>query len=95
MAPVLVFPYDMVERKWSFGISMNGRVFINFQNILDVRHSRFEPLGNDSINQPNFVTDIYAPTNGRISNGGIKLYLYLWLTIIITTTQAITTALPY
>lgn len=65
----------MLERKWSFGGSTKGSIFINFENILDVRQSRFEPLVNGSINQPNFVTDIYAPTDGRIINGGIKLYL--------------------
>ena len=65
----------MLERKWSFGKSTRGSVFINFENILDVRQSRFESLVDGSITQPNFVTDIYAPTDGRIINGGIKLNL--------------------
>lgn len=71
----------MLERKWSFGgkaspgRATKGSVFINFENILDVRQSRFESLVDGSINQPNFVTDIYAPTDGRIINGGIKLNL--------------------
>lgn len=65
----------MLERKWRFGRTTRGSVFINFENILDVRQSRFEPLVDGSINQPNFVTDIYAPTDGRIINGGIKLNL--------------------
>lgn len=60
----------MLERKWSF-----GSIFINFENFLDVRQSRFEPLVNGTATQPTFVTDIYAPTDGRIINGGIKLKL--------------------
>ncbi|QHW00746.1 TonB-dependent receptor [Spirosoma endbachense] len=60
----------MIERKWSF-----GSIFINFENFLDVRQSRFEPLVHGTPTQPTFVTDIYAPTDGRIINGGIKLKL--------------------
>ena len=60
----------MIERKWSF-----GSIFINFENFLDVRQSRFEPLVGGTSTQPTFVTDIYAPTDGRIINGGIKLKL--------------------
>ncbi|GAB4011943.1 hypothetical protein GCM10028808_26840 [Spirosoma migulaei] len=65
----------MIERKWSFGHNTKGSIFINFENFFDVRQSRFEPLVNGTITQPNFVTDIYAPTDGRIINGGIKLKL--------------------
>ncbi|AKD58766.1 hypothetical protein SD10_24460 [Spirosoma radiotolerans] len=80
----------MIERKWSFGGASQGRatlgranaggairgsVFINFENILDVRQSRFESLVSGAVTQPTFVTDIYAPTDGRIINGGIKLNL--------------------
>ncbi|QIP16130.1 TonB-dependent receptor [Spirosoma aureum] len=60
----------MIERKWSF-----GSIFINFENFLDVRQSRFEPMVRGTPTQPTFVTDIYAPTDGRIINGGIKLKL--------------------
>ncbi|WP_420149122.1 TonB-dependent receptor [Spirosoma sp.] len=60
----------MIEKKWSF-----GSVFINFENFLDVRQSRFEPLVGGTPTNPSFVTDIYAPTDGRIINGGIKLKL--------------------
>ncbi len=70
----------MIERKWSFGRGpagnrTKGSIFINFENFLDVRQSRFEPLVSGTITQPTFVTDIYAPTDGRIINGGIKLKL--------------------
>ncbi len=60
----------MIERKWSF-----GSIFLNFENFLDVRQSRFESLVGGTSTQPVFVTDIYAPTDGRIINGGIKLKL--------------------
>lgn len=65
----------MIERKWSFGRNTKGSIFINFENFLDVRQSRFEPLVSGTVVQPTFVTDIYAPTDGRIINGGIKLKL--------------------
>lgn len=65
----------MIERKWSFGRATKGSVFLNFENFLDVRQSRFEPLVGGTTIQPTFVTDIYAPTDGRIINGGIKLKL--------------------
>lgn len=60
----------MVERKWKW-----GSLFINFENFLDVRQSRYEPLVTGPVGQPTFVTDIYAPTDGRIINGGFKLKL--------------------
>ena len=63
----------MIERKWSFGRNAKGSVFVNFENFLDVRQSRFEPLVSGTVAQPVFVTDIYAPTDGRIINGGIKI----------------------
>lgn len=64
----------MIERKWSFGAS-GGSLFINFENFLDVRQSRFEPLVGGTPANPIFVNDIYAPTDGRIINGGIKFKL--------------------
>ena len=60
----------MIERKWGW-----GSLFINFENFLDARQSRYEPLVTGPIGQPTFVTDIYAPTDGRIINGGFKLKL--------------------
>lgn len=65
----------MIEKKWSFGRATKGSIFVNFENFLDVRQSRFEPLVGGTPTQPTFVTDIYAPTDGRIINGGIKLKL--------------------
>jgi iron complex outermembrane receptor protein len=60
----------MIERKWQW-----GSVFINFENFLDVRQSRYESLVQGTAQNPQFVTDIYAPTDGRVINAGIKLKL--------------------
>ncbi len=60
----------MIERKWDW-----GSLFINFENFLDARQSRYESLVTGSVSAPTFVTDIYAPTDGRIINGGFKLKL--------------------
>ncbi|CCH55122.1 Colicin I receptor [Fibrisoma limi BUZ 3] len=60
----------MIERKWKW-----GSIFVNFENFLDVRQSRFETLVTGTPQQPTFVSDIYAPTDGRIINGGFKLKL--------------------
>ncbi|WP_170061196.1 TonB-dependent receptor [Spirosoma aerolatum] len=65
----------MIEKKWTFGQNTKGSIFINFENLLDVRQSRFEALVTGSITQPVFVTDIYAPTDGRVINAGFKLNL--------------------
>ncbi|AQG79814.1 TonB-dependent receptor [Spirosoma montaniterrae] len=65
----------MAEWKWVIANVLKGSLFINFENFTDVRQSRFEPLVSGSALQPVFVTDIYAPTDGRIINGGLKLRL--------------------
>jgi outer membrane receptor for ferrienterochelin and colicins len=49
-------------------------VFVNFENFLDTRQSKYGPMYTGSISNPVF-TEIYAPTDGRIINGGIKLKL--------------------
>lgn len=58
----------MAERRWE-----HLSVFINFENFTDVRLSRFQSLVSGSRQQPQFVREIWAPTDGRIVNGGIKL----------------------
>ncbi|GAB3942177.1 TonB-dependent receptor [Spirosoma harenae] len=64
---------------WMMGISAERRwkqfsLFVNFENFLDVRQSRFEPMYTGTIQNPRFV-DIWAPTDGFIYNGGFKLTL--------------------
>jgi iron complex outermembrane receptor protein len=64
---------------WMMGISAERRwrhfsLFVNFENFLDARQSRFEPMYTGTISNPHFV-DIWAPTDGFIYNGGFKLTL--------------------
>ncbi len=59
----------MVERLWeSFSI------FINFENFLDARQTRFDSIYTGSVSAPVF-RDIYAPLDGFVINGGFKLKL--------------------
>lgn len=47
-------------------------VFLNFENFGDTRQSRDGPIYTGSISNPDFL-DIYAPLDGYIINGGVKL----------------------
>ncbi len=49
-------------------------LFINFENFADVRQTRFESIYSGTVTNPVFK-DIYAPLEGFIVNGGIKLKL--------------------
>ncbi|WP_242926932.1 TonB-dependent receptor [Pontibacter vulgaris] len=49
-------------------------IFINFENIFDTRQSKFGSIYTGTITNPVF-NEIYAPVDGRIINGGIKLRL--------------------
>jgi outer membrane receptor for ferrienterochelin and colicins len=59
----------MAEKIWE-----KFSLFINFENIFDVRQSRFDTIYTGSISNPQF-RDIYAPVDGFVINGGIKLKL--------------------
>ncbi len=59
----------MVEKLWK-KISL----YINFENFLDTRQTRFGNIYTGSISSPVFK-DIYAPLDGFVVNGGIKLRL--------------------
>lgn len=59
----------MIEKIWK-ALS----VFINFENITDTRQTRFDTIYTGSINNPLF-RDIYAPLDGFVVNGGLKLKL--------------------
>ncbi len=59
----------MGEKIWeSFSL------FINFENIFDARQTRFDTIYTGARANPQF-RDIYAPLDGRIINGGIKVRL--------------------
>lgn len=59
----------MVEKIWK-KISL----YINFENFTDTRQSKFGPIYTGTINNPVF-RDIYAPVEGFVTNGGIKIRL--------------------
>ena len=49
-------------------------VFVNFENFTDTRQTKFDTIYTGSINNPIF-RDIYAPVDGFVINGGIKVKL--------------------
>lgn len=57
----------MAERLWQ-----HFSVFINFENLLDTRQTKFDTIYSGTITNPVF-RDIYAPVDGFVVNGGIKL----------------------
>lgn len=68
---------EITRDYWVMGISVQRTfnkfsLFVNAENFLDSRQSRFEPLFTGNIQNPQF-RDIYSPTDGFIFNGGFKL----------------------
>jgi len=59
----------MAEKTWK-----RFSLFINFENLTDTRQTKFGPIYTGSITDPQFK-DIYAPLDGFVMNGGIKLRL--------------------
>ncbi|MBL7995722.1 TonB-dependent receptor [bacterium] len=59
----------MAERKWN-----HFSLFVNFENLFDTRQSRFESMFTGTRQQPLFK-EIYAPTDGFVTNAGIKIRL--------------------
>lgn len=53
-------------------ISENLTVFLNFENFLDTRQTGFDTIYTGTISNPQF-RDIYAPVDGFVINGGVKL----------------------
>ena len=49
-------------------------LYINFENFLDTRQSKYGSIYTGSISNPLFK-DIYAPLDGFVTNGGIKIRL--------------------
>jgi len=49
-------------------------LFMNFENFTDTRQSKFGAIYTGTIDNPEFA-DIYAPVEGFVINGGIKLRL--------------------
>ncbi len=59
----------MIEKLWE-----RFSLYINFENFLDTRQTRFDSIYTGTITNPVF-RDIYAPVDGFVINGGLKLKL--------------------
>jgi iron complex outermembrane receptor protein len=59
----------MAEKIWE-----RLSLFINFENFTDTRQSKFEQIFTGTLMNPQF-RDIYAPVEGFVVNGGIKIRL--------------------
>ena len=57
----------MGEKMWE-----HFSIFINFENFTDTRQTKFDTIFTGSVANPTF-RDIYAPVDGFVVNGGIKL----------------------
>ena len=59
----------MAEKLWE-----HFSVFVNFENLFDTRQTKFGSIYTGPVSNPVFK-DIYAPLDGFVVNGGIKLRL--------------------
>ena len=66
--PYWIFGF-MAEKLWE-----NFSLYINFENFTDTRQTRFDSIYSGNISNPVF-RDIYAPLDGFVVNGGLKLRL--------------------
>jgi iron complex outermembrane receptor protein len=59
----------LAEKLWK-----NISVYLNFENLANVKQTDFEKIYTGTITNPNFK-DIYAPLEGFVVNGGIRIKL--------------------
>jgi iron complex outermembrane receptor protein len=59
----------MIEKLWK-----KVTVYINFENFTDTRQSKFDTIYTGTLTNPVFK-DIYAPVEGFVMNGGLKVNL--------------------
>ncbi len=59
----------MIEKIWE-----HFSIFVNFENFIDTRQTKFDTIYTGTITNPTF-RDIYAPVDGFVVNGGLKLKL--------------------
>ena len=59
----------MIEKLWK-----KFSIFANFENFIDTRQTKFDTIYTGTITNPNF-RDIYAPVDGFVLNGGLKMKL--------------------
>ncbi len=57
--------------EWRVG---SARLFLNLENLLDTQQTNYSPVVRGARASPTFA-DIWAPTDGFIANGGVKLSL--------------------
>jgi len=77
ISPQTLSTGEKVRDYWLMGISgekmfKHYTIFINFENMLDSRQSRWQPMYTGNIQNPHFA-EIWAPTDGFIFNGGFRL----------------------
>jgi outer membrane receptor for ferrienterochelin and colicins len=70
---------DKVRDYWLMGISAekyfnHASVFVNFENMLDSRQSRWQKMYTGSIQNPQFA-EVWAPTDGFVFNAGFRVML--------------------
>ena len=68
---------ELTRDYWVMGLSVERKfehfsLFVNAENFLDSRQTRFEPIYTGTIRNPQF-REIYSPVEGFIFNGGFKL----------------------
>jgi outer membrane receptor for ferrienterochelin and colicins len=66
--PYWIFGF-MAEKLWD-----RFSLYINFENFTDTRQTRFDKIYTGSVSNPVF-RDIYAPLDGFVVNGGLKIRL--------------------
>lgn len=59
----------MGERRWK-----HISVFVNFENLLDVRQNQYQTVILPPVDRPSF-REVWAPLEGFVANGGVKLFL--------------------
>jgi iron complex outermembrane receptor protein len=64
---------------WTFGLMgeklwAHFSLFVNFENFTDTRQTRFDTIYTGTVTHPVF-RDIYAPLDGFVVNGGVKIKL--------------------
>lgn len=59
----------MGERRWK-----HFSIFANLENMLNIRQDRYQPVVLPPMNSPSF-REVWAPLEGFVANGGIKLFL--------------------